>query len=111
MKQKFHILQLFLALNLVCFITGAPTELLDIHIVDEADVYSVILEFNDSDVAYVTTEKFVPPTLKIGFVNVLWTRGDFQYKTGVNPLYQYSCLLYTSPSPRDGLLSRMPSSA
>ena len=24
---------------------------------------------------------------------------------------QLSCLLYTSPSPRDGLLSRMPSSA
>ena len=24
---------------------------------------------------------------------------------------QYACLLYTSPSPRDGLLSRMPSSA
>ena len=23
----------------------------------------------------------------------------------------YACLLYTSPSPRDGLLSRMPSSA
>ena len=26
-------------------------------------------------------------------------------------LKSYSCLLYTSPSPRDGLLSRMPSSA
>ena len=26
------------------------------------------------------------------------------------PLFDY-CLLYTSPSPRDGLLSRMPSSA
>ena len=26
-------------------------------------------------------------------------------------LYSHSCLLYTSPSPRDGLLSRMPSSA
>ena len=25
--------------------------------------------------------------------------------------YPYGCLLYTSPSPRDGLLSRMPSSA
>ena len=25
--------------------------------------------------------------------------------------YLYPCLLYTSPSPRDGLLSRMPSSA
>ena len=24
---------------------------------------------------------------------------------------KWSCLLYTSPSPRDGLLSRMPSSA
>ena len=27
------------------------------------------------------------------------------------PCNSYSCLLYTSPSPRDGLLSRMPSSA
>ena len=25
--------------------------------------------------------------------------------------HYYTCLLYTSPSPRDGLLSRMPSSA
>ena len=25
--------------------------------------------------------------------------------------WMYTCLLYTSPSPRDGLLSRMPSSA
>ena len=27
------------------------------------------------------------------------------------PDKEYICLLYTSPSPRDGLLSRMPSSA
>ena len=27
------------------------------------------------------------------------------------PVCVYVCLLYTSPSPRDGLLSRMPSSA
>ena len=26
-------------------------------------------------------------------------------------IYVHACLLYTSPSPRDGLLSRMPSSA
>ena len=32
------------------------------------------------------------------------------YKRG-KKLYFYDCLLYTSPSPRDGLLSRMPSSA
>ena len=33
---------------------------------------------------------------------VLTENGDYLFK---------SCLLYTSPSPRDGLLSRMPSSA
>ena len=42
MKQKCHILHLFLILSLVCFITGAPTELVDIYIVDEADVLSLI---------------------------------------------------------------------
>ena len=31
--------------------------------------------------------------------------------TLVAPVLAYVCLLYTSPSPRDGLLSRMPSSA
>ena len=35
------------------------------------------------------------------------TLGDLSY-SGVSEGY---CLLYTSPSPRDGLLSRMPSSA
>ena len=30
---------------------------------------------------------------------------------GLKPKAAYACLLYTSPSPRDGLLSRMPSSA
>ena len=30
---------------------------------------------------------------------------------GIGPSLNVSCLLYTSPSPRDGLLSRMPSSA
>ena len=29
----------------------------------------------------------------------------------MNAYYYSTCLLYTSPSPRDGLLSRMPSSA
>ena len=31
--------------------------------------------------------------------------------TGEKAAELYDCLLYTSPSPRDGLLSRMPSSA
>ena len=33
------------------------------------------------------------------------------YGSGVASLFSGNCLLYTSPSPRDGLLSRMPSSA
>ena len=31
--------------------------------------------------------------------------------SSVNVTVKWDCLLYTSPSPRDGLLSRMPSSA
>ena len=30
---------------------------------------------------------------------------------GEKTFFNFNCLLYTSPSPRDGLLSRMPSSA
>ena len=39
---------------------------------------------------------------------------DFLHLDGVTPVLRalaWVCLLYTSPSPRDGLLSRMPSSA
>ena len=32
-------------------------------------------------------------------------------KDAIFRIYSMTCLLYTSPSPRDGLLSRMPSSA
>ena len=36
----------------------------------------------------------------------MFTKKDFEAGS-----YSYSCLLYTSPSPRDATLSRMPSSA
>ena len=38
------------------------------------------------------------------------TMGHFIANKSVQKLFKI-CLLYTSPSPRDGLLSRMPSSA
>ena len=53
------------------------------------------------------------PTLKVGdylFVSKLsygYSKYSFNFSFGGFG----SCLLYTSPSPRDGLLSRMPSSA
>ena len=37
--------------------------------------------------------------------------GTIKVATDIERIGQLSCLLYTSPSPRDGLLSRMPSSA
>ena len=49
-------------------------------------------------------EQFIPFKRE---VSVIAARG-FRGETAVYPLI---CLLYTSPSPRDGLLSRMPSSA
>ena len=36
---------------------------------------------------------------------------DEHLVAGISLVKHTSCLLYTSPSPRDGLLSRMPSSA
>ena len=47
------------------------------------------------------------PTIHKSFIDVACGTGD------IGKLYLDStdCLLYTSPSPRDGLLSRMPSSA
>ena len=39
------------------------------------------------------------------------TDGKIGIKTVTRPRDFTICLLYTSPSPRDGLLSRMPSSA
>ena len=37
--------------------------------------------------------------------------GNLKFESNQNTAKSKICLLYTSPSPRDGLLSRMPSSA
>ena len=42
-----------------------------------------------------------------GIVDGVWDRGINAFDQAIG----WGCLLYTSPSPRDGLLSRMPSSA
>ena len=43
--------------------------------------------------------------------SILFVKAVFQNTIVKLCLRPLSCLLYTSPSPRDGLLSRMPSSA
>ena len=49
----------------------------------------------------------------IAYISGLTSRGDDGVTINGVDEYEQSkiCLLYTSPSPRDGLLSRMPSSA
>src|SRR5665647_3889503 len=52
--------------------------------------------------------------LDITYIDSLNFKNDIDNLLGANLIEvvrEYSCLLYTSPSPRDGLLSRMPSSA
>ena len=57
------------------------------------------------DAIIVATPHYDHPTYAIkGFENDLHVLIE-------KPAGVYTCLLYTSPSPRDGLLSRMPSSA
>ena len=50
----------------------------------------------------------------LGCIDILVNNAGSSLSKGIEDLDDdqwYNCLLYTSPSPRDGLLSRMPSSA
>ena len=66
---------------------------------------------------FVFTETSIPDEIPDGHALVAVRRigicgTDLHAYRGHQPFFSYpSCLLYTSPSPRDGLLSRMPSSA
>ena len=46
----------------------------------------------------------------IKYVSYDYLSNNYYQQSQINTTF-YTCLLYTSPSPRDGLLSRMPSSA
>ena len=46
-----------------------------------------------------------------GSINDAIANPDLATEITLQPIRRYGCLLYTSPSPRDATLSRMPSSA
>ena len=52
-------------------------------------------------------------SLDVKIENIRLLPGDYNVKVSKALISEWNntCLLYTSPSPRDGLLSRMPSSA
>ena len=72
----------------------------------------------DEDINKVTMElahqafegRMGPDQKLVVLITNLELTGDSRVVHGDGAVYQ-PCLLYTSPSPRDGLLSRMPSSA
>ena len=59
---------------------------------------------------HVGREFFKNPELAETYPKNIWPNHPADFKQSFNDLYS-SCLLYTSPSPRDATLSRMPSSA
>ena len=69
-------------------------------------------------ISFFKTNNFVLPLISVLFFVLIstWLILDYlpnffqEHTNKINDLAN-TCLLYTSPSPRDGLLSRMPSSA
>ena len=56
--------------------------------------------------------RYVRNSEKLALTNgAIQPDGSWKYVTANGTEHVCGCLLYTSPSPRDGLLSRMPSSA
>ena len=72
---------------------------------DTAGVKYVVKRTNHSDGTGETDSVLVDPTTS-NFMTADGTKTIGKVWYSIN-----TCLLYTSPSPRDGLLSRMPSSA
>ena len=58
-----------------------------------------------------SVSKFFGTITALQNVDLHLNKGEVLGVVGDNGAGKSTCLLYTSPSPRDGLLSRMPSSA
>ena len=82
---------------------------------DETMSHAILDYALDAGVSFIDTADIYPangvPELVGETENIIgrWMKG--RRKDVVLATKFWACLLYTSPSPRDGLLSRMPSSA
>ena len=63
---------------------------------------------NKTELSKIVAEKLAKKAQQKKITKIYFDRGIYKYHGRVKV---FACLLYTSPSPRDGLLSRMPSSA
>ena len=78
----------------------SEVENVDNWLANRVERHATILQFAENIVEYANAE----------VSNVVALTFDIVDETKMNELMQ-SCLLYTSPSPRDNRVSRMPSSA
>ena len=74
-------------------------------------VYSVDLDTQNAIIAHDTIPNLMMPMVMPFFIKDLKDAKNIQVGDSVHFELVWSCLLYTSPSPRDATLSRMPSSA
>ena len=95
--------------ELVCA-SGGGWELMSNKHVANRTSHQTIFEIDGRPACEVYTEMVGIETLE----NIPWSSGPYPITLnldGIDVVRAVSCLLYTSPSPRDATLSRMPSSA
>ena len=90
-----------LAMDPKIMLFDEPTSALDPEMIKE--VLDVMIELAEEDVTMIVVTHEMGFAKEVADRCILFDEGEL--------VEQNTCLLYTSPSPRDGLLSRMPSSA
>jgi len=91
MKYLKQILKPYIYLIYASVLFGKDIpQLLDIYTTEKENSYTLVMEFNNGNFEYVTTETFAPPSVSILFKNLNWDRGNFIKKSNQGPLYQYA---------------------
>ena len=80
---------IFLIYASVLFGKDIP-QLLDIYTTEKENSHTLVMEFNNGNFEYVTTESFAPPSISVLFKNIKWGQGNFIKKSNLGPLYQYA---------------------
>jgi|TARA_B110000495_G_scaffold15881_1_gene11363 type IV pilus assembly protein PilQ len=91
MKYLKQILKPYIYLIYASVLFGKDIpQLLDIYTTEKENSYTLIMEFNNGEFEYVTTETFAPPSVSLLFKNINWDKGNFIKKSNLGPLYQYA---------------------